>query len=457
MCGGGATSAYLEWLLLALCLAWPGSARAEEPGDWLPDEHPWAWDGDPAPAWSPRIDGCFGHGRPSGDDCQGIEWVGACEPDTQRLFYCWGDSLYCKDCAADGEFCGWYGPTALYNCRFMGGAPGGQPPYCVAEDPWVSCPHDCWGGRCGPAGDGTLCGICPAGEVCAVDSRECRDEGPGCAARWEPGCGGCECEAAVCATDPCCCDDARCEAPAWRAGCVDLCRELGGCAANAGCVERDGPGCDGCPREEEVFAADSYCRDTRWDSLCVEAYRALTTCGEPSGCYERAVPGCVDCACRAEVCADRESCCTVAWDSSCVRRCGASATGCGRPTGCYPAAWPGCDGCSCRECVCALRPYCCDTRWDYECARLCAEDCGGCPTCDEVPGSEMCDGRDNDCDGETDEGFGVGEACSAGLGACRAEGVWVCAENGRSQCSAVRFQASGTRRSAMASTTTATA
>ncbi len=41
-------------------------------------------------------------------------------------------------------------------------------------------------------------------------------------------------------------------------------------------------------------------------------------------------------------------------------------------------------------------------------------------------GEEVCNGRDDDCDGEVDEGFGVGEACSAGLGVCAAEGVLVC-------------------------------
>ena len=43
------------------------------------------------------------------------------------------------------------------------------------------------------------------------------------------------------------------------------------------------------------------------------------------------------------------------------------------------------------------------------------------------PGAlETCDGKDNNCDGQVDEGFDVGAPCSVGVGACKAEGVKVC-------------------------------
>jgi len=52
------------------------------------------------------------------------------------------------------------------------------------------------------------------------------------------------------------------------------------------------------------------------------------------------------------------------------------------------------------------------------------------PTCQRVcwsaaaPAAEACNGKDDDCDGETDEGFGLGEACTGG-GSCGA-GVLEC-------------------------------
>ena len=48
----------------------------------------------------------------------------------------------------------------------------------------------------------------------------------------------------------------------------------------------------------------------------------------------------------------------------------------------------------------------------------------------EADDEASCDGRDNDCDGETDEPFDVGGGCQAGLGVCAAVGVWTCAASG---------------------------
>ena len=74
----------------------------------------------------------------------------------------------------------------------------------------------------------------------------------------------------------------------------------------------------------------------------------------------------------------------------------------------------------------------------------------GCPDCDEgfqecvngewgpcVPPAESCDGWDNDCDGETDEGFGTGQECFAGEGECIAFGEIVCDEFGEVYCDAI--------------------
>lgn len=52
--------------------------------------------------------------------------------------------------------------------------------------------------------------------------------------------------------------------------------------------------------------------------------------------------------------------------------------------------------------------------------------------------TEKCDSVDNDCDKEIDEGFGIGAACTNGVGACQAAGTKICAEDGLSStCNAV--------------------
>ncbi|MCC6622161.1 MAG: HYR domain-containing protein [Deltaproteobacteria bacterium] len=61
----------------------------------------------------------------------------------------------------------------------------------------------------------------------------------------------------------------------------------------------------------------------------------------------------------------------------------------------------------------------------------CNDDQNG-TVCDAVPGepsAEVCDGQDNNCNDETDEGFDVGATCTRGQGECEAEGEIVCVSN----------------------------
>ncbi|MFT5432525.1 MAG: MYXO-CTERM domain-containing protein, partial [Myxococcota bacterium] len=64
------------------------------------------------------------------------------------------------------------------------------------------------------------------------------------------------------------------------------------------------------------------------------------------------------------------------------------------------------------------------------------DDSGGV-ACVEAGVDETCDGEDNDCDGETDENWSeLGSKCLAGVGTCRAVGVWVCGTDGP-ECDAI--------------------
>ena len=44
--------------------------------------------------------------------------------------------------------------------------------------------------------------------------------------------------------------------------------------------------------------------------------------------------------------------------------------------------------------------------------------------------AEICDGIDNNCNGQLDEGFNVGQSCAAGVGECAGTGQFVCKADG---------------------------
>jgi hypothetical protein len=69
----------------------------------------------------------------------------------------------------------------------------------------------------------------------------------------------------------------------------------------------------------------------------------------------------------------------------------------------------------------------CSDGKDNDCDGL--ED-GADPGCAPIPSTEICDGADNDLDGEIDEDFDVGQSCSVGVGVCANSGEKVCKADG---------------------------
>ena len=69
--------------------------------------------------------------------------------------------------------------------------------------------------------------------------------------------------------------------------------------------------------------------------------------------------------------------------------------------------------------------------------RVCGE--AGAVVCDAAvgaPGAELCNGLDDNCDGVVDDGFSVGEICNRGQGVCLRAGIWACDPDGAAQCTA---------------------
>ncbi|MHC4836626.1 MAG: MopE-related protein, partial [Planctomycetota bacterium] len=68
---------------------------------------------------------------------------------------------------------------------------------------------------------------------------------------------------------------------------------------------------------------------------------------------------------------------------------------------------------------------------------VCAPD--GTTVCNATPGDptdEACNAVDDDCDGRVDEGLGLGDPCEVGVGACTRAGTIICGADGGTTCSA---------------------
>ncbi len=130
----------------------------------------------------------------------------------------------------------------------------------------------CEGLVCGDDGCGGACGTCPEGTYCGAGGKACLP---------------CTCEGKQCGDDGC---GNSCGECAEGETCAN------GVCVPAGCTPQDGPGCGGCACEACVCAADSFCCEVAWDELCVEA--CSVDCGANCPC----VPNCGDAECGDDGC-----------------------------------------------------------------------------------------------------------------------------------------------------------
>lgn len=79
---------------------------------------------------------------------------------------------------------------------------------------------------------------------------------------------------------------------------------------------------------------------------------------------------------------------------------------------------------------------CADGDHDGYCAAGPGADCDDTQSPVHPNAPERCNSIDDDCDGGIDEGFGIGSACSVGLGVCKVAGLQACAADGAVFCNA---------------------
>ncbi|TNF36461.1 MAG: hypothetical protein EP329_05245, partial [Deltaproteobacteria bacterium] len=128
-----------------------------------------------------------------------------------------------------------------------------------------------------------------------------------------------------------------------------------------------------------------------------------------------------------EVCNGRDDDCDGAVDEGVANACGACGavpeeTCNGVDDDCDGEIDEGCAVCTPTEEICNGADDDCDGETDEGC-EVCDPDTDpGCAPC----GPERCNGVDDDCDGEIDEDVALGTPCEASTGTCAAPGTWAC-------------------------------
>jgi hypothetical protein len=391
-----------------------------------------------------------------------------CYPDCENGKNCGADGCggSCGTCS-DGENCYQDGICAVH-CGNGSCEPD------LGEECSSSCLEDC--GECSVCGDG----VCADDEDCYLCPEDCEypatcPENDGCIIWGNPGCAECECQECVCDQDSTCCD------VAWDGECVELCSDCvpnADCGPTLGCTPSNDPGCGGCACEAEVCANDSFCCSSGWDSLCIAACEDILgiqcplvcsatqlincagtgctykswmgdnycdsslnceetdfdggdctpcypdcesgkncgddgcggscgTCSDGENCYEDGICAihCGNDSCEPELGEECSSCpgdcgeCSVCGDGVCAtdEDCYLCSEDCEYPAACPEndgcSIWgnPGCAECECQECVCDQDSTCCDVAWDNDCVELCS-DCMPSSDCEPQPGCLTSDG-----------------------------------------------------------------
>lgn len=251
-----------------------------------------------------------------------------------------------------------------------------------------------------PANCGTSCVRCDAGSTCCNGT--CRN-----IVSDDANCGAC---GVACAAGKTCC----------QGQCFDFDvdnRHCGACgvACTGGNVCRTGQ----CVPSKELACHDGD------DDLDGKADCADSDCEEGAIC---SAPGAAHVAtCQGGVCvADSEWSCSNGLDDDQNGSIDCKDKACGDGAVCNANAGTCCGG----NCVNEDK---CDNGKDDDCDGL--VDCED-PDCAGQGPAELCNGRDDNCDGVIDEGFNVGDACAVGVGACREESVIICLSQQESACKA---------------------
>lgn len=117
-------------------------------------------------------------------------------------------------------------------------------------------------------------GPCPTQPACGADGAGSCFE-----AHAAPGCDNADCCNRVCAIDPACCESD------WDAACRDLalsmCGHCGDPGAGSCCQPDKTPGCDDPACCAAVCGSDPFCCEVEWDALCSNSATLLCGCNRP--------------------------------------------------------------------------------------------------------------------------------------------------------------------------------